>query len=244
MKDEAVQPRKLGKPRYNILRERQIALGNGDPGDVSIEMKRVLITMKRKIWLRKFRPRPKSNGYIAWSIARGRPISPNHIPYVDAEHAMILCGRHSPEKRRDSKGMEVLKPTFYDVFYWFRLFCIDTMDKGTRRGADWLLRGRRPDPVKIYRTTISTLVARRMLMPSGGNPNFVPPPQAISQAWYLLFGEVESANSIRKRMPTVGWFCRAFRFEAHLTPYDNRNSIYLLSKAILKKYPIPDSRRR
>jgi hypothetical protein len=217
MNDEVKLKKRIRRPEYNILRERNIALMVENRRQMPLELMRIVMVHKQKNWVHMYGFNKNRNGYVAWSTKYVPGESDSYRPYLDAENAMILCGRKSPHKRYDGTGAPVRRPTWYDEFYWFRIFCQNTLSGDDTRLASWSSRGQKPDPVAIYRTAICTLVARKMLKPKGCNPDYLPPHKSVSQVWYLLFGEVEMTDSIRKRMKTVGRFCKVFALEGRVS---------------------------
>lgn len=243
--EETRKPTTRGRPKYNIMRQRRLALGEENPVHIPLELARIIMIHRRKNWAKMYTSWKKGKGYVAWSRkwekskrdGKVKVDDPYYKPYLDAEHAMILCGRKAPHKRYDKEGMPLYKPTWYEEFFWFEKYCERVVDKDFRSMVRWKQRGKKPDPETIYRTAICTLVARKMLKPKGGNPHYLPLPVAIAQVWFLLFGEDEKPDSILKRMPTVGWFCAQYWVDAKLDVEKKHNSLYMLSKPLLKSYP-------
>lgn len=232
----------MGRQQYNILDERAKALRKEGRWNNNLQLARIVALTKRKAWLRKFRFKEKGFGYvpdyhrhIAWSAYRRKREGDFDQPFVDAEIAMLLCGRKSPLPRFDKDSMPLFQPNWYDQFFWLYKVCIDMLDPDSKFLLVWTKKGQKPDPQKIYRTAVCTLVARKMEKPKGCHPDYLPSPKAIAQAWFLIYGEHEKADSIRKRMKTVGKFCSALKH----TPLCNENQkveAYLLHRPIKKKY--------
>ncbi|WP_420380863.1 hypothetical protein [Marivita sp.] len=230
-----------GRPPINIFNTRKPTLSKSKSFNESLPLQDMIIGFRHRLWRRRY-PYPHgrmitdpSVKHVAWSTRF--PSDENNRPYYHAERAMLLCGRRYPEKRYDKKGRPVAQPTLYETFFWFHAFCCDMMSESPRYAVSWTRRGQKPDPEKIYRTGVSTLIARRILMPCGGNPWFIPSPVEISQVWKVIFEEDEDAESIRKRLPSVAWFCANFKEEFRFKFTRERNSIYKLATPLERKYP-------
>jgi hypothetical protein len=236
------RPKSKGRPKYNIFVDRAKKLGKEiPPFESAIVHIRVKIEQKR--WLTRYVGARKealelrsTNKRFAWSIVISA-WGEGYLPFRHAERAMILCGRYTPEIRFNIKSERTYKPSWYDQFFWFRHFCDEVKDRTSSHLRLWNKRGQKPDPEKIYRTAVSTLVARKYLNPNGGNRYFLPNEYAIAQVWEVIFGEKETPDSIRKRMPTVAWHCVQFGKFGRLRSEARHNAFSMLGESLVRKYP-------
>ena len=229
--------RGVGRPTYNIFFERDKALSMWRPKRKSLALQRIVILQKRKNWREKFAKDPETGACYAWSRKWEKAGHEWRKPYFHAELAMILCGRNTPEIRMDKGATPKFRPTLYDEFLWLSIFLEDTFNPESKFGMPWRTRGQRPNPEKLYRSGVSILCARKLLRPNGCPPKYLPNPKAISQVWYLLFGEKEPEDAIRKRLPSLGKACRALpRWEARWSQAE-RSKFRGIGNAIESTYP-------
>lgn len=231
-----------GRPKYNIFVERAKELGEEmppfDPAIVHFKIK-----CRQKHWLiyyvdarNEVSEKRFTHQRFAWSKVI-HAWGDSYLPFRHAERAMILCGRRTPEKRFNEKGIRTYKPSWYDQFHSFRQFCYEVKDRTAPHLRIWKKRGQKPDPEKVYRTAVSVLVARKYLNPKGGNKYSLPNEYAVSQVWQVIFGENEDPDSIRKRMPTVAWHCVQYRRFGVLISEARHNAFMMLGASLARKYP-------
>lgn len=59
-------------------------------------------------------------------------------------------------------------------------------------------RGPNPNAERLFKATLATFVARKLIQPKGGNSKVMPSNREVSQVWFVLFGEFESHDNIKK----------------------------------------------
>lgn len=215
---------KSGRPRSNILNASLAAKGQKlNYRDLSFKRSEVLV--RHKLWRNSTKLlknaksfEQKQNGNPIWTV------------YFTAEVATILMGRQTPEPFYDQPVYFLKRGTFasecYSLWFFINRMVLDAKYRQKQSGPC-------PDPEKLFKTAVATYVARKLIHPKGGYPSFVPSPRYISQAWFLVFGELEPHDHIKNRLRTAGQYCEAFpRYE----PKAPTGRFASLGKALTKKY--------
>lgn len=114
-----------------------------------------------------------------------------------AERAMAIL-RKVPEKIEGRPfHLRDVKPLDREAIHFYHSLC-KSLGESSRKG-----RGRKLNAETVFKTALSYFVARKLRMPKGGNAKTLPTAREIAQVWYVIFGEVESHESIKARMNTV-----------------------------------------
>ncbi len=196
-----------GRPKTNIWNDNLRALGMPLRENPDLEILRMINQNKHHQWTKK---------YKKWDRLRSSKYRELRHPiwevYRDIEIAMITMGVRYPPPLED-RPFPLKKYHPFDVeTFLFRSFTHKLVaetashQKGPKRDAE-----------KLYRTAVSTAVARKMIQPHGGDWRTMPSPRQISQAWYLVFGEHEPHDRIKHRLPLVGRICKRFVYETAFT---------------------------
>lgn len=209
----------------NCRRRKGLVKGGGAP---HLPARRALYLGMHAKW----RDHPK-NSYRLTSIRRRAENEPDWKLYQATEIAMLLFGHKIPEKlEKKPKRLEGFLTSDREAMA-LRRWIRDEVKMTAGR-----YRGRKSNPDTLFKTALAAAVARRLVQPMGGNWTVLPSPREISQIWYVLYGEHESHESIKSRLPLVGRLCVLFgrRWVPISQPLSPK--IYpKLGKALVRKYP-------
>lgn len=93
-----------------------------------------------------------------------------------------------------------------------------------------------PDVEKCFKTALCCAVGRKLIMPRGGSSWLLPSPREISQIWYVIFGEHETHDAIKKRLPTVAYLSAGFELLYPIS-WGREYTVYPgMTRAIARKY--------
>lgn len=229
-------PEAGGRPKANIFSESR-RRNHLPTGSTNICIIRHLLHIKHVMWRQKYDKRWK--GWMA---------GPHHVPmpsiyfcdisdrvwtvYYAAELAWILMGHQYPENQLKRPWFMKNTDTFVLETAQFWRFINEHI-----QAASPVRRGPKPSAEKIFKTAVATYTARSLLMSKGGHPSTVPTPLQIAQVWYVLFGENERPDIIKKKLPRLGYYCKRFPSEYTLYHHGEPSRYPKLGRALLKNYP-------
>ncbi|TMV07439.1 hypothetical protein [Arenibacterium halophilum] len=131
-------------------------------------------------------PKLENNGRPTWTVYRA------------AEYTSILMGQKHPEKKENREGYEYHYQTFdwevRDLWRYLNQFI--ELTARTRNGP-------KPNVEKLFKTALSAYATRRLMLRHGGNYKVRLSAVEVSQSWYLIFGEDESEDNIKKYLPRL-----------------------------------------
>jgi hypothetical protein len=139
-----------------------------------------------------------------------------------------MIGRKHPEKvEKRHRSMDNFMPLDHEALAFLR-WVRNEVSRNMKR-----IRGAKPVAEQMFRTALSTLVAKLLIQPKGGNSKTLPSAREIAQVWYVLFGEHESYEAIRARLPQLKRMCLNFDRDLSMAP-GSRKPRYLgrLGKAL------------
>lgn len=230
-------PEKSGRPKANVFDERDIRRGRhlGDPTDIG--NKRAVMLATHKIWSTRYDIRGKVwNGSVYSapmpSLELKRRGNPIWTVYRVAEYAWILTGHNSPENRIKRPLGLYKRDTFVNETAAFWSFLNDNIERNAYKR-----RGPKPNAEQLFKTAVAAMAAKLIISPQGGNWKVLPSPRHVSQIWYVLFGESERHDVIKKKFPRLGWYCSRFPLESARSPLGEPHYYPVLGRAIERKYP-------
>lgn len=226
-----------GRPKSNIFEEHWKRYTGKPEGQTDLRIQRTLLCIRHKAWCQIYDKRWKGWPGCEYtvpmpSIGLRDMGNAQWTVYYAAEMAWILMGHSRPEnkvtrpwqlKNQDPFSGEVVK-------FWHSLNKIIQIESLERQGP-------LPSAEKLFKTTLSAYVARKLLMPKGGHPDTIPTPLHIAQVWYVLFAENEHPDNIKKRLGRVSYYCYRFPQVLLYFSYDPPKQFASLGRALEKKYP-------
>ncbi|WPZ26328.1 hypothetical protein UM399_04850 [Sulfitobacter pontiacus] len=72
-------------------------------------------------------------------------------------------------------------------------------------------RGKKPSAEKLFKASLATFVAKKLIRPKGGNSTPLPSMKEVSQVWFVLFGEYESHDKIKKLVARLPDYLNRFQ---------------------------------
>lgn len=159
-------------------------------------------------------PKYKEENHPLWELRR------------DAQFAMVVM-RNTYLIFEDKSGTR----PFNEQAMLFWSWLTELAETNTRRS------GMRRDLLSTWKTALALIVARAIV---ARDRHYTKPPsdREIAEAWYLLFGEHESRNKIKSRLPKVARFCYVFaKDETRGSTGGKREEFRKAGEAILKHGP-------
>ena len=77
-------------------------------------------------------------------------------------------------------------------------------------------KGKKPSAEKLFKASLATFVAKNLIRPKGGNSTPLPSMKEVSQVWFVLFGEYESHDKIKKLVARLPDYL--IRFQSSRSP--------------------------
>ncbi len=202
---------KAGRPRSNVFDDYQRRKDPKSKQKTDIALQRVMLLGRHQASRNIFRDAPDAamHGPTGWrlypSVTYRQQGNPIWTVYRAAELAWILMGHATPENQHKRPKGLWKEDTFVIETYGFWSFLCDHIEMNRHKHP-----GRPPSAEKLFKTALAAFVARKLVSPNGGNWRVTPTPRHVSQIWFVLFGENEHHDTLRKRLPAVGWYCQRF----------------------------------
>lgn len=164
----------------------------------------------------------RQSGMQLWTVARAAELG-----WILTRNWLTLPEYYFSTKRNNSVNF-----TEEVLYFWYFLVHDIERNSANRRGP-------MPNVEVVFKHALSTLVAKRMISNGRWDHLFIPTPTHVAQAWYLIFGEMDSIHNIKKRQSQLAGYCRRFADAFSANP--DFQSLYfghmgkVIEKTLLKK---------
>jgi len=222
--------------RKTVFEENKKRTTNEKITPVSLEFRRRNLLAKHKAWIGKYRKEGQDLGYSVHSDPMpSAPLKKRNkaiwTVYFAAELAWILMGHSLPENRVNRPKTLKNRDTFIGETFALWKF----LNKYIEATAH-MRRGPKPDSEKLFKTALAAYVARNRLIPNGGNPKTVPEPRHVQQVWFVIFGENEARDNIKKLLPALRMYLKEFPMFSHPEFYESYERYSSLGRGLEWKY--------
>lgn len=221
-----------GRPPSNIFEIRAKRLGVEDSPDLHDQRKEMSQTFVR--WRNKYQRLIGNPKYRLPSFFRVPSLLALDRKDTDwtvwraGELAEILCGRRTPEEREHRKSYQATKEPLANEIYlfWYYLHVHIECRALEKRGP-------KPNVEKYFKAAVSAYIVRNfMLKGQGGNSRVKLSPLHVSQIWFVLFGEYERPDNIKKILPKLVVPCRQFGKQSRGFRFSNPRHFPSLGKTL------------
>ncbi|WP_143747372.1 hypothetical protein [Marinibacterium profundimaris] len=236
-------------PKQELPAIRKIKAGASERGRKSIILKGVPARSNEELGqalrLRRMMLLARHRNWVAWdkerkyieqllrSHDRIRLGQDDWTVHCAAELATLLMGANYPENPSGPLPHQRNRPTFCEETGLLWLFLNYIVELNPRRR-----RGTKPSPERLFKCILSTEVARKLKQPNGGNPYVLPNSRDVSDVWYVLFGESEPFDNIKKIIPQLIYYLSEFKFHHPTIRSCELYHYPKLEQALRHKYPV------
>lgn len=229
-----------GRPPADIFRthRRKLGLSAAEPGN--LELRRACLLARHAAIASVLKPKSASYHGAAGDFPIASPIlrrreTPSWSVYFAAELGWLATrlgdrkpymeNVHSRPKRLETKETFVRETARLWTFMNRQAYQVWAVNDHSI-----------PDVEKCFKTALCCAVGRKLIMPRGGNSRLLPSPREISQIWYVIFGEYETHDAIKKRLPSVAYLSARFEL-LYPIEWGREYTIYPgVTRAIAHKY--------
>ncbi len=187
------KPTGKGRPPVNVFETYMRHQGKIQSFDsVSIPAQRRILLEKHEKLSKEDKDRPEVNRRMQ-SYVRERRGQNDWTVHFAAELAWILMGHNFIEKVDDRPIHLKGNARFIDETTALWRFLNEDIERNRLAR-----RGKKPRAELLLKAALALFVAKILIMPRGGNPKSLPSMKEVSQVWFVLFGEYESHDKIKK----------------------------------------------
>jgi len=133
----------------------------------------------------------------------GKPIWTVHFA---AELAWYLRGHHGPEKLYDRPAKVARYVRFVDETPALWRYLNEDIERNSKSR-----KGPKPSAERLFKAAVCAFVGRKLIHPNGGNHTVVPSAKDLSQVWFVLFGELERHDSLKKLLERLPVYLKDFQ---------------------------------
>jgi len=221
------KPTDTGRPKVNVFETYLRAKDKIQNCDsISIPAQRRILLDKHEKLSEKDKGLPEKDRLMS-SYVREQFLQDDWTIHFAAELAWILMGHNFIEKRDDRPIHLRGNARFIDETIALWSFLNEDIERYrlTRRGP-------KPSAEKLFKASLATFAAKKLIQPKGGNAKVLPSMREVSQVWFVLFGEYESHDKIQKLLARLPEYLDRFQLAVNPLFGLKRTHFRKLSSAI------------
>lgn len=187
------RPTGKGRPPVNVFETYMRKQGKIQSFDsISIPAQRRILLEKHEKLSKEDKDRPEINRLMQ-SYVRERRGQNDWTVHFAAELAWLVMGHNSIEKIDDRPIHLRGNARFIDETTALWRFLNEDIERNCLSR-----RGKKPSAELLLKASLAIFVAKILIQPKGGNSKTLPSMKEVSQVWFVLFGEYESHDKVKK----------------------------------------------